>query len=75
MHELYSILGVSEDDIDIDIRYCITYVLREGILDLSEAWVTVQSSSDSGAIRIRTPYAFIALPLTRMTASFFICSL
>ena len=48
MHELYSILGVSEDDIDIDIRYCITYVLREGILDLSEAWVTVQSSSDSG---------------------------
>ena len=39
MHELYSILGVSEDDIDIDIRYCITYVLREGILDLSEAWV------------------------------------
>ena len=28
MHELYSILGVSEDDIDIDIRYCITYVLR-----------------------------------------------
>jgi hypothetical protein len=39
MRELYSILGVSEDDIDVDIRYCITYVLREGILDLSEAWV------------------------------------
>jgi hypothetical protein len=39
MQELYSILGVSEDDIDIDIRYCITYVLREGILDLSETWV------------------------------------
>jgi hypothetical protein len=39
MQELYSILGVSEDDIDVDIRYCITYVLHEDILDLSEAWV------------------------------------
>jgi len=39
MHDLYSILGVSEDDIDADIRYGITYILREGILDLSEAWV------------------------------------
>ena len=39
MHDLYSILGVSEDDIDADIRYGITYILREGIVDLSEAWV------------------------------------
>ena len=39
MHDLYSILGVTEDDVDVDIRYRITYVLREGILDLSEAWV------------------------------------
>ena len=39
MHDLYSILGVSEDDVDVYIRYGITYILREGILDLSEAWV------------------------------------
>jgi hypothetical protein len=39
MNDLYSILSVSADDIVIDIRYCIIYVLREGILDLSEAWV------------------------------------
>ena len=39
MHDLYSILGVSEDDVDADIRYGITYILREGILDLSEVWV------------------------------------
>jgi hypothetical protein len=39
MHDLYRILGVSEDDVDADIRYCITYILREGILDLSEPWV------------------------------------
>ena len=39
MHDLYRILGVSEDDVDIDLRYRITYILHEGILDLSEAWV------------------------------------
>jgi hypothetical protein len=39
MHDLYSILSVSADDIVIDVRYCIIYVLREGPLDLSEAWV------------------------------------
>ena len=39
MHDLYSILGVSEDDVDVYIRYGITYILREGLLDLSEAWV------------------------------------
>ena len=39
MNDLYSILSVSVDDIVIDVRYCIIYVLREGILDLSEAWV------------------------------------
>jgi hypothetical protein len=39
MYDLYSILGVSEDDVDVDIRYGITYMLHEGILDLSEAWV------------------------------------
>jgi hypothetical protein len=39
MNDLYNILSVSADDIIIDIRYCIIYVLREGILDLSEAWV------------------------------------
>ena len=39
MHDLYSILSVSADDIVIDIHYCIIYVLREGMLDLSEAWV------------------------------------
>jgi hypothetical protein len=39
MHDLYSISSVSADDIVIDIRYCIIYVLREGMLDLSEAWV------------------------------------
>jgi hypothetical protein len=39
MHDLYRILGVSEDDVDADIRYRITYILREGMLDLSEAWI------------------------------------
>ena len=39
MHDLYRILGVSEDDVDADLRYRITYILREGMLDLSEAWV------------------------------------
>jgi hypothetical protein len=39
MYDLYSILGVSEDDVDVDIRYGIAYILRENILDLSEAWV------------------------------------
>jgi hypothetical protein len=39
MKELYSILGVSADDVVADLRYCITFILRDGILDLSEAWV------------------------------------
>ena len=39
MNDLYSILSVSADDIVIDVRYCILYILREGMLDLSEAWV------------------------------------
>jgi hypothetical protein len=39
MNDLYNILSVSADDIVIDVRYCIIYVLREGILDLREAWV------------------------------------
>ena len=39
MTDLYNILNVSADDIIIDVRYCIIYVLREGMLDLSEAWV------------------------------------
>ena len=30
---------MSEDDVDADLRYGITYILHEGILDLSEAWV------------------------------------
>ncbi len=39
MNDLYSILGVSADDIIVHVRYCIIYVLRGGILDLSEEWV------------------------------------
>jgi hypothetical protein len=39
MSDLYSILSVSADDIIVDMRYCIIYVLREGILDLNEEWV------------------------------------
>ena len=39
MNDLYNILGVSEDDIVVDVRYCILYVLREDILDLREGWV------------------------------------
>jgi hypothetical protein len=39
MDDLYNILGVSEDDIVVDVRYCILYLLREDILDLREAWV------------------------------------
>jgi hypothetical protein len=39
VHDLYSILGVSEDDVDIDLRYRIIYILHEGILDVSEAWI------------------------------------
>lgn len=37
--DLSNILGVSEDDIVLDMRYCLLYVLREDILDLREAWV------------------------------------
>ncbi len=39
MKELYSVLGVSEDDIVVNLRYCVIYALREGILALSEEWV------------------------------------
>ena len=39
MNDLYSILSVSADDIVIDVRYGIIYGLREGMLDLSDAWV------------------------------------
>lgn len=39
MDDLSNILGVSEDDIVVDVRYCILYILREDILDLCEGWV------------------------------------
>ena len=39
MKELYSVLGVSEDDIVVNLRYCVIYALREGILALGEEWV------------------------------------
>lgn len=39
MHDLYNILGVSEDDIVVDVGYCLLYVLRKDILDLREDWV------------------------------------
>lgn len=39
MKELYSILGVSADDVVADLRYCMIFLLRDGILDLSEEWV------------------------------------
>lgn len=39
MRELYNTLGVSGDDVLIDLRYSIIFVLRAGILDLSEEWV------------------------------------
>ncbi len=39
MDDLYNILGVSEDDIVVDVRYCLLYVLHEDILDLREDWV------------------------------------
>jgi hypothetical protein len=37
--ELYSVLGVSEDDIVVHLRYGVIYALREGTLALSEEWV------------------------------------
>ena len=40
MDDLYNILGVSEDDIVVDVRYCILYILRKDILDLREEWVS-----------------------------------
>ena len=40
MDDLYNILGVSEDDIVLDVRYCLLYVLRKDILDLHEDWVS-----------------------------------
>ena len=39
MDDLSNILGVSEDDIVLDVRYCLLYLLRQDILDLREAWV------------------------------------
>ena len=39
MDDLYGILGVSEDDMVVDLRYCLLYVLRKDILDLREDWV------------------------------------
>jgi hypothetical protein len=40
MDDLYHILGVSEDDMVVDLRYCILYVLRKDLLDLREDWVS-----------------------------------
>jgi hypothetical protein len=39
MHDLYNILGVSEDDIVVDVRYCLLYALHKDILDLRADWV------------------------------------
>ena len=41
MDDLYNILGVPEDDIVVDVRYCILYILHKDILDLREEWVHV----------------------------------
>ena len=40
MDDLSNILGVSEDDVVVDVRYCIFYILRQGLLDLREDWVS-----------------------------------
>ena len=40
MDDLSNILGVSEDDIVVDVRYCLLYVLRKDTLDLREDWVS-----------------------------------
>jgi hypothetical protein len=40
MDDLSNILGGSEDDMVVDVRYGLLYVLREGILDLREDWVS-----------------------------------
>jgi hypothetical protein len=39
MDDLSSMGGVSEDDIVLDVRYCLLYLLRQDLLDLREAWV------------------------------------
>ena len=39
MHNIYSALGISEDDVVVDLRYCVIYILHEDILDLSKEWV------------------------------------
>ena len=39
MHNIYSVLGVSEDDVVVNLRYGIVYLLHEGCMDLSETWV------------------------------------
>lgn len=39
MHNIYSVLGVSEDNVVVNLRYCIVYMLHEGSMDLREAWV------------------------------------
>jgi hypothetical protein len=40
MDDLSNILGVSEDDMVVDLRYGLLYVLRKDILDLREDWVS-----------------------------------
>ena len=40
MDDLYTILGVSEDDMVVDVHYCLLYVLHEGLLDLREDWIS-----------------------------------
>jgi hypothetical protein len=39
MDDLSRILGVSEDDIVLDVRYCLLYLLRQDILDVGASWV------------------------------------
>ena len=39
MHNIYSTLEISEDDVVVDLRFCVIYILHEDILDLSEEWI------------------------------------
>src|SRR5882724_8979661 len=58
MDDLSNILGVSEDDIVVDLRYCLLYVLRKDLLDLREDWVQhsimerFQSYTHQNALRL-----------------------
>ena len=58
MDDLSNILGVSEDDMVVDLRYGILYVLRKDSLDLREAWVSrlimerFQSYTHQNALRL-----------------------